>query len=136
MVECMARPYDDDLRRKFLEAYDAGEGSLELLATRFRVSAAWAFKVHSDRKKTGVAERPPQKQRGRRSQVDRQRIVALLEARPDLLLHELQTELIAATGLRTSLPHLCRILRSLGWKRKKVHSRQRAGYGRESATAS
>jgi transposase len=135
MLYVMARAYDDDLRRKFLEAYDAGEGSLRSLAVRFRVSAAWAFKVHADRKKTGVAERPPEKQRGPKSQVDRLRIVALLKGRPDLLLHELQTELLAATGLRTSLPHLCRVLRSLGWKRKKVHSRQRTGYGREPRTA-
>lgn len=135
MVAFMARAYDDDLRRKFLEAYDAGEGSLRVLASRFRVSAAWAFKVHADRKKTGVAERPPQAQRGRKSRVDRPRIVALLDARPDLLLHELQSELIAATGLRTSVPHLCRVVRSLGWRRKKVHSRQRAGHGQKPAAA-
>src|SRR5580698_10994336 len=34
----MARAYSDDLRRKFLEAHEQGEGSLTKLAERFHVS--------------------------------------------------------------------------------------------------
>jgi transposase len=34
----MAKPYSDDLRRKFLEALEQGEGSEPELAGRFRVS--------------------------------------------------------------------------------------------------
>jgi hypothetical protein len=34
----MARAYEDDLRRKFLGAYDQGEGTLEQLAGVFGVS--------------------------------------------------------------------------------------------------
>ena len=45
----MAKPYRDDLRRKFLLAYDQGEETLEELADRFLVSVGWAKKI-SDRK--------------------------------------------------------------------------------------
>src|SRR5262249_36013900 len=40
----MARAYSNDLRRKFLQAYDEGEGTLEELAEQFRVSLGWAKK--------------------------------------------------------------------------------------------
>ena len=41
----MAKPYGDDLRRKFLLAYDGGEETLEELADRFLVSVGWAKKI-------------------------------------------------------------------------------------------
>jgi transposase len=37
----MSKPYDDDLRRKFLAAYDRGEGSIPVLSGRFGVSVPW-----------------------------------------------------------------------------------------------
>jgi transposase len=37
----MAKPYDDDLRRKFLGAFDRGEGTILELSARFGVSVAW-----------------------------------------------------------------------------------------------
>ena len=120
--ECMARAYSDDLRRKFLEAYDAKEGSLRTLAKRFKVSKEWAFKISADRKRTGSPDRVPQARRGRAGLVDRPRIAASLTARPDMVLHELQAELEAATGQRTSLPHLWRVVRSLGFRLKKSRS--------------
>src|ERR1035441_10135061 len=41
----MAKPYGDDLRRKFLLVYDGGEETLEELADRFLVSVGWAKKI-------------------------------------------------------------------------------------------
>ena len=41
----MAKAYSDDLRRKFIEAHQQGEGSLEVLAQRFHVSVGWAKNV-------------------------------------------------------------------------------------------
>ena len=38
----MARAYSNDLRRKFLQAYDEGEDTLAELAEQFRVSLGWA----------------------------------------------------------------------------------------------
>ncbi|MGB8479299.1 MAG: hypothetical protein WCE63_10700 [Acidobacteriaceae bacterium] len=49
----MARAYDDDLRRKYLQAYDRGEGSLEELASRFGVSRGWGWKVSAARRRSG-----------------------------------------------------------------------------------
>src|ERR1017187_8271234 len=55
----MARAYSDDLRRKLLEAHQAGEGTLSELARRFRVSWAWARKISAAMGRTGGMERPP-----------------------------------------------------------------------------
>ncbi len=41
----MAKAYSEDLRQKFIEAHQQGEGSLEALAQRFHVSVGWAKKV-------------------------------------------------------------------------------------------
>lgn len=49
-AESMARPYSDDLRRKLLEAYDEGQGSLAELSEPFGVSVSWAWKISAMRK--------------------------------------------------------------------------------------
>ncbi len=67
-------------------------------------------------------DRRPQRRRGRESQLDTARIEALLESRADITLPELQRELIAQTGRRTSVPHLWRVVRKLGFRRKKSRS--------------
>ncbi len=41
----MAKAYSDDLRRRFLSAYEQGEGTLEELAERFMVSLAYGKKL-------------------------------------------------------------------------------------------
>ena len=105
-----------------MAAYDAGQGSLRVLAKQFHVSAEWAFKVSSDRKRTGSPDRVPRVRSGRVSQVDTARIAQWLEARPDMALPELQQELIAATGRRTSVPHLWRVVRRMGFRLKKSRS--------------
>ena len=52
----MPEPYSNDLRRKFFEVYDRGDGSLKELAKRFRVSESWAKKLSARRSKTGQIE--------------------------------------------------------------------------------
>jgi transposase len=54
----MARAYSNDLRRKFLQAYDEGEGTLEELAEQFRVSLGWAKKISARRSRTGEVDAP------------------------------------------------------------------------------
>ena len=44
------------LRRKLLESFDQGNGSLSELAERFSVSLGWAWKVSAARKRTGRME--------------------------------------------------------------------------------
>jgi hypothetical protein len=53
----MARAHEDDLRRKFLGAYDRGEGTLEQLAGVFGVSLGWTKKISSQCKRTFQVER-------------------------------------------------------------------------------
>src|SRR5271157_5296378 len=57
----MAKSYADDLRRKLLQAYDRGEGTLEQLAERFSVSVPWAWKISAQRKRSGQMERIEQR---------------------------------------------------------------------------
>ena len=67
-------------------------------------------------------DRAEQVRRGRRSEVDTVRIAALLEKRADLTLPELQQQLMAETGRRTSVPHLWRVVRKMGFRLKKSRS--------------
>lgn len=130
----MARAYSDDLRRKLLEAHDLGKGTLAELADGFGVSLAWAWKISSARKRTGSMERTPHRA-GAKMRVDRAPIRALLEAKPDLYLYELQAQLEASTGQRVSKPHLWKIAGELGFRRKKSRftpaseTRRRTGSG-------
>ena len=62
----MAKAYSDDLRRKLIEAHQAGEGSLEILARRFHVSVGWTKKVSAPFRRTGSPARPPSGPPGRR----------------------------------------------------------------------
>jgi transposase len=84
----MARPCSDDLRRKLLEAYDQGKGSLAELAEQFCVSLAWAWKVSAVRKRTGRAGRTTYRS-GLKSRIDEAALAELLRLRPDATLLEL-----------------------------------------------
>jgi transposase len=117
----MARAYSDDLRKKLLKAYVAGQGTLRELALRFDVSVAWAWKVSSAHKKTGAMERTPQRRHGRISRLDPEPLKRLLDAQPDLTLHGLQ-EALAKEGTSVSPSHLWRVLRGLGYRLKKSRS--------------
>ena len=57
----MAKAYSDDLRRRLLSAYEAGEGTLEELAERFMVSLAYGKKVHGQFQRSGQMERVEQR---------------------------------------------------------------------------
>jgi transposase len=120
----MARPYANDLRRKFLQAYEQGKGTLGELAEQFGVSEGWAKKISATRTRTGQMERPPWR-RGPQS-----RVTAAVQAwlrqqirqQPDLTLRELQEQLQASPGVRLSIGRLWLALRQLGLRLKKSHS--------------
>src|ERR1039458_361888 len=117
----MARPYSDDLRRKLLEAYDHGKGSLVELAERFGVSLGWAWKISSARKRTGRIERSSYRP-GPKRRTDEQVMGGLLRDHGDATLVELQAELKKKSGLRFSTQHLWRVLKRMGFRLKKSHS--------------
>jgi transposase len=119
----MARPYANDLRRKFLQAYEQGKGTLGELAEQFGVSEGWAKKISATRTRTGQIERPPWR-RGPQS-----RVTAGVEAwlreqirrQPTLTLMGLQEQLPAALGVRLSIGRLWLALRQMGLQLKKSH---------------
>jgi transposase len=125
----MGRPYEDDLRRKFLAAYDAGEETLEELAERFLVSVGWAKKISAQRNRTGQAERVPHRA-GRKPHAGpeaEQQVRAWIAAQPDLTLAEIQAKLRSEASVRLSLAQIWYLLRRLGLRLKKSRSTPASG---------
>jgi len=56
----MAKPYQDDLRGKLLEAYEGEVGSVRKLAAQFRVSWGYTRKIRAQRLRSGQKGRPVQ----------------------------------------------------------------------------
>jgi len=120
----MARPYGDDLRRKLLQAYDRGEGSLGALAKRFSVSVPWAWKISAQRKRSGRMERVEQR-RGVRRKVTaevEQQLRVWVQKQPDLTLAELQQKLEKSRHLQVSIGRLWQVLRQHGLRLRKSQS--------------
>jgi len=118
----MASAYSDDLRRKFFEAYQRGDGSLAVLARRFSVSLGWAEKLMRTLRRTGSVGRPPGSKRGPASKLTpelRERMGAWIEAQADLTLAELQLRLWQDQNLEVSLSRLWTVLAEMGLHLKK-----------------
>ena len=121
----MAITYSDDLRRKLLEAHGEGEGSLPVLAARFRVSVGWAKKISSALLHTGQMERAAGKKRGRQSKVTPEvskYLGSLVEAQPDLTLEKIREALERDQKIRLSIGRLWLVLKQMGLRLKKSHS--------------
>jgi len=67
----MPEAYSNDLRRKLLEAYEEGQGTLEELAERFSVSEGLGEEDFGVYNRTQKMERPAGAKRGRESRVTR-----------------------------------------------------------------
>src|SRR5882762_2912697 len=109
----MAKPYGDDLRRKFLLAYDRGEETLGELADRFLVSVGWGKKISAQRNRTGQAERVPH-QPGRKWRADaevQRQVMGWLASKPDLTLAQLQAKLHSEAGISLSLGRIWHLLK-------------------------
>jgi transposase len=120
----MAKAYSDDLRRKFLQAYDRKKGTLGQVAGDFGVSEGWAKKISARRTRTGQVERPPWR-RGPESCVTdavQEWLRAEVRRQADVTLRELQDRLQAVRGMRLSIGRLWQVLRQLGLRLKKSHS--------------
>jgi transposase len=102
----MAKPYGDDLRQKFLSAYDQGDISLQKLAALFHVSLGWAKKVSAARNRGGQAERVPYRpgRKPRAGAQAQQQVKAWFVQQPDLTLAEVQAKLLSQAGVSLSLP--------------------------------
>jgi transposase len=123
----MAKAYSNDLRRKLLEAYDRGEGSLRELAERFGVSSPYAWKISAQRKRTGQVERVEQRH-GPESKVTEaveEQLRTWVRLQPDLTLVEFQERLWETARLPVSVPRLWQVLRRMQLRLKKSHSTPR-----------
>jgi transposase len=115
--------YSLDLRTRAVRACDSGMPAAAV-AARFDVSLAWVYRVLQRRRDTGsIAPRKQTKFRGRALSSDEEvRLVALITARPDATLAELQH----ALPTRAALSTLWRTIDRLGLTVKKNGTRRRA----------
>lgn len=123
----MARAYGDDLRIKFLSAYDRGEGTLEELAGYFGVSLGWGKKISSARKRSGRAERTvhrPGRKLAAGESAQRQ-VMEWVAACSDLTLGQLQIRLEREAGVKLSRGRVWYLLKRLGLRLKKSRSTHR-----------
>ena len=120
----MAKAYSDDLRRRFLSAYERGEGTLEELAKRFIVSLPYGKKLRSQFRRTGQMERVEQRRGTPRKLLDesREQLRRWLVAAPDLTLEQLREKLEQQRGLTISRAQVARALKRMGLKLKKSRS--------------
>ena len=120
----MSKPYDDDLRGKFLAAFDRGEGTIGELSGRFGVSVAWGWKISAARRRSGQAERVrhrPGRKRRVGGAVEGQ-VLYWVGERPGLTLAELQAKLQGEAQVSLCLSAVWRLLRRLGLRLKKSRS--------------
>ncbi|HEY6252286.1 MAG TPA: hypothetical protein VI685_20205 [Candidatus Angelobacter sp.] len=120
----MAKPYSNDLRHKFLQAYDRGKTSLNELAVQYGVSLGWAKKISVRRTRTGQIDFVPD-QRGPTSQVTpevEQWLRTQIREQPDLTLAELQEKLARELKVQLSVARLWWALKDLGLRLKKSRS--------------
>lgn len=114
--------YSLDLRKRVVSAYDRGVAPDDV-AKRFEVSVAWVYRLVQRRRETGsIAPRKQTKFRRRTLSADEEtRLVALIDARPDATLAELQQ----ALPTRAALSTLWRTIDRLGLTLKKNRTRRR-----------
>src|SRR5688572_17020462 len=115
--------YSLDLRKRVVRAWDRGMKA-DAVAATFDVSVAWVYRLVQHRRDTGsIAPRPQTKFRGRALSRDEEgRLVALITARPDATLAELQQ----ALPTRAALSTLWRTIDRLDLTVKKNSTRRRA----------
>ena len=116
--------YSIDLRQKILRAWERRFASQRTIADIFGVSLAFVENVLRQHRTTGdIAPKPPAGGQKPRLDAAAQAIVQqLMGASADATLEELCADVAAETGVRVSVPTMCRVLQRLGWSRKKSRS--------------
>ena len=124
----MPQAYSNDLRRKFLQAYDEDEGTLEELAEQFRISLGWAKKISARRTRTGEVNAPVWRHGpvSRITPVIQDWIHRQVRSQPDITLQELREQLEESQRLRLSMGRMWLALRQLGLPLKKKRSTRRS----------
>jgi transposase len=86
------KPISLDLRKRIVEAYDAGEGTRQEIAERFKVSVHMVKKLLSQQRKLGSLEAQTHRC-GRKPKLDdedKQWLRETVKKRPDITLEELR----------------------------------------------
>jgi|SRR5579872_156425 len=120
----MAKAYSNDLRQKFLQAYDRGRQSLRELAQQYCVSLGWAKKISARRTRTGQIDYQPHRRGPQRRVTEevRQWLRDQIQAQADLTLVELQQKLAAQRQVTLSTTRIWQVLKELGLRLKKSRS--------------
>jgi transposase len=115
--------YSKEFRAKVLAARDAGESTHEV-ALRFEVSKAWVRRVVQQRRESGQVAAKTARDRTPRWRAWADWLLAKLTQRPDMYLHELQTDLKNELDEEVSLQTICNACAGLEQSRKKRRSSQ------------
>ena len=111
------KPLSLDLRERIVAAYEAGEGSYQVIAKRFQVGRTVVGKLVRQQRESGSLE-PLVHRRGRKPAVSGEQEAALrehLEKHPDATVLERRE----ALELQCSEKTLWQTLRKMGWRFKK-----------------
>src|SRR5512143_1737990 len=117
----MGAAYSEDLRRKVVDAYPQREGSMRVLARRFKVSLGFVRDLLKRYRVTGELK-PKSYRRGVKPKVDEageHYLQALVRQAPALTLWEVSARYERRWGVRVSKSAMDRTLRRLKITRKK-----------------
>jgi transposase len=122
------RAYSSDLRRRIVEALEAGEQTQPEVADRFQVSLSFVEKLwHRWRTSASYAAKPRAGGRERALAGHEAHIRAQLAAQPDATLAELCQRVRRRGGARSRTSQMCREIKRLDLPRKKSHSTMLSG---------
>jgi transposase len=115
------KPTSIDLRERIVAAYDAGEGNMQQVADRFKVSLGLVKKLLAQRRNLGTIE-PQYQNVGRKPAFDGENLNQLdkfLQKHADATLIEIQEHF--SDSVSCSLQAISNAIKRLGWRYKKKH---------------
>jgi len=115
------KPYSTDFRTKIVETKQKTNESIQQLAERFGVSYSFVRKLRKRYEAKGTVE-PAAHGGGKLPKLNFQQIemvVELVEEDNDATLQQLGAGLEEKTGIKVSIPTMCRLLQKLELTRKK-----------------
>jgi len=117
----MSKAASEDLRRRVVGAYLAGEGTYEEIAARFVVGPASVDRwLNAYRTRGSYAPKPHGG--GKPNKIDKEGLALLaklVEEHPDITLAELAATYGEQRDVKLALSMVCRALQKLGLRRKK-----------------
>jgi transposase len=115
----------EDLRQRVVEAYQAGQSTMQEVADRFAVKRGWVNEIVQRYNQTGSVAPSPRGGGATAKLIDEdyQVIAEIIKHQNDATLAEIASQLAQRTGVVVSLPTICRTLQKMGLSRKKNSAR-------------